>query len=230
MSCGARSSAAAGDFPSSYGAYQIPTDTANTISPKELLKAGTGVYNGLRWGDYVGIAPGPARPVRRLASEPILGHWGGIEDLGLAPPARRHDLCAGRASARPQFAEWDRPVGNPGQHRPDLAGRWFRRRRDPGQRGRGDRQREVTQQESGGFFAVTPTATNTPPSSTINFPTGESRANNLTVPLSSTGSLSAVYKAAAGKHSHLVFDVTGYFLADDTGATSTSQRPDSCPR
>src|SRR4029078_6165870 len=57
-----RSSATAGDFPSSYGAYQRPSDPATSISPKELLKAGTGVYTGERWGDYVGVAQDPMVP------------------------------------------------------------------------------------------------------------------------------------------------------------------------
>ena len=77
----------------------------------------------------------------------------------------------------------------------------------------------VTKQTAAGFVSVTVTQTNSPPSSTINFPNGETRANNVTTPLSSTGSLSAVYKAKSGKTTHLVFDVTGYFLADDSGAT-----------
>ena len=83
----------------------------------------------------------------------------------------------------------------------------------------------VTQQEAVGFVAVTPTATNSPPSSTINFPLNDNRANNLTVPLSSTGTLSATYGAATGKKTHLIFDVTGYFLADDTGATFSPLAP-----
>ncbi len=83
----------------------------------------------------------------------------------------------------------------------------------------------VTQQESGGYVAVTPTATNSPPSSTINVPLGDNRANNLTVPLSSTGTLSATYVASTGKKTHLIFDVTGYFLADDTGATFSPLAP-----
>ena len=83
----------------------------------------------------------------------------------------------------------------------------------------------VTQQETGGFVAVTPTPTNTPPSSTINFPIADNRANNLTVPLSATGSLSAVFKAGTGKKTHLVFDVTGYFLANASGATFSPVTP-----
>ena len=57
-----RSSATAGDFPSSYASYQLPTDAINTVSDKELLKAGTGVYTGERWGDYVGVAQDPIVP------------------------------------------------------------------------------------------------------------------------------------------------------------------------
>ena len=45
------------------------------------------------------------------------------------------------------------------------------------------------------------------------------------MPLSSTGTLSATYVATTGKKTHLIFDVTGYFLADDTGATFTPLAP-----
>ena len=55
-----RSSATAGHYPSSYGAYQPPTDALNSISPPELLAAGQTNYSGLRWGDYVGVAQDPA--------------------------------------------------------------------------------------------------------------------------------------------------------------------------
>ena len=39
-----------------------------------------------------------------------------------------------------------------------------------------------------------------------------------------TGSSSATYKAATGKTTDLVFDVTGYFLPDDSGATYHASR------
>jgi hypothetical protein len=58
-----------------------------------------------------------------------------------------------------------------------------------------------------------------PASSTINFEPGEIRANGLTVALSSTGSLSATYLSTAGNSTDLVFDVTGYFTPDTSGAT-----------
>ncbi len=58
-----------------------------------------------------------------------------------------------------------------------------------------------------------------PSSSTINFEKGQTTANGLTVALSSTGSLSATYISTAGNTTDLVFDVTGYFTTDTTGAT-----------
>ena len=83
----------------------------------------------------------------------------------------------------------------------------------------------VTRQTSGGFASVTPVATNTPSTSTINFPRGDNRANNVTVALGPGGKLGAVYKAGAGQTTDFVFDVTGYFLANDTGATYTPAAP-----
>ena len=54
-----RSSGTAGAYPSSYGAYHLPTDAYNSISPPELLAAGQTIYTGGRWGDYVGVAQDP---------------------------------------------------------------------------------------------------------------------------------------------------------------------------
>ena len=64
-----------------------------------------------------------------------------------------------------------------------------------------------------------PTAVAKPGTSTINFRRRQVLANNLTVALSSTGTLSATYLSTAGNTTDLVFDVTGYYTADLTGAT-----------
>jgi hypothetical protein len=69
----------------------------------------------------------------------------------------------------------------------------------------------VTGQTAAGFVFLGPTPTASPTSSTLNFPLADTRANGLTVALSPSGTLSAVYGAPAGKTTHLVFDVTGYF-------------------
>ncbi len=74
-------------------------------------------------------------------------------------------------------------------------------------------------QTAAGFLAVTPTATASPTSSTLNVPRGDIRANNFTLPLGPGGSLAAVFKAVAGSSTHVVVDITGYFTAGDGGAT-----------
>jgi hypothetical protein len=61
--------------------------------------------------------------------------------------------------------------------------------------------------------------------STINFPVGDTRANGVTVRLSATGSLWAVYKSAPGRSTHLILDVTGYYLNDLAGARFVALTP-----
>jgi PKD repeat protein len=75
----------------------------------------------------------------------------------------------------------------------------------------------VTSQSAKGYIILAPTAGSS--TSTLNFPVGDNRANGVTVALSGTGQLNAVYKAAAGQTTHLLFDVTGYFVAGTSGAS-----------
>jgi hypothetical protein len=220
-----RSSATAADFPSTYASYQLPTDPLNSVSPKELLKAGTGVYTGNRWGDYVGVAQDPLVPSAVWQADEYSGtgtEWktwvSRLQPLGTTyvpiTPVRVLDTRIGQGLSGKFSAGTARTwqvtgVGPIPANAVAVTGNVT-----------------VTQQEAAGYLAVTPTATNLPPSSTINFPIADNRANNLAVPLSATGSLSAVYRGApAAKKTHLIFDVTGYFLADDTGATFTSITP-----
>jgi spore germination protein YaaH len=75
----------------------------------------------------------------------------------------------------------------------------------------------VTQATVPGFVSL---ASSIGASSTINFKTGDSRANGVTLGLASDGSLSALYSSSTGKGSvHLIFDLTGYFVRDANGAT-----------
>ena len=72
---------------------------------------------------------------------------------------------------------------------------------------------------SGGWAAyLGPEPLNAPTTSTVNFAGGQTAGNNLTVALSATGSLSATFMGPAGATTHMVFDVTGYYTADLTGA------------
>jgi spore germination protein YaaH len=55
--------------------------------------------------------------------------------------------------------------------------------------------------------------------STINFTAGQTRANGVTVGLTSDGKLSAYYGGPANSTVHIILDVTGYFFQDPNGAT-----------
>jgi PKD repeat protein len=76
----------------------------------------------------------------------------------------------------------------------------------------------VTGQTKAGYVSLGPSVTSSPTSSTINFPTGVALANAVTVPLSGSGYLGAVYKAGAGATTDLVLDITGYYTNDTSGA------------
>jgi hypothetical protein len=84
----------------------------------------------------------------------------------------------------------------------------------------------VTQQTSGGFLSVGPVAQNNPTSSTLNFPVGDDRANAVTVALSTGGALSVTYAASTlGPTAQVIFDVTGYFVPNMSGATYIPLNP-----
>jgi hypothetical protein len=70
----------------------------------------------------------------------------------------------------------------------------------------------VVNQHSLGYLSLTPAVPNWPPStSTLNFPTGDNRANGVTVPLGSGGVLWVVFVGSSRTTTDVVFDVTGYF-------------------
>jgi len=84
----------------------------------------------------------------------------------------------------------------------------------------------VTGQTSSGYLYIGPVATNNPTSSTLNFPLGDDRANAVTVQLGAGGTLSITFVAPTnGPTAHAIFDVTGYFTADMTGAVYVPLSP-----
>ncbi len=219
-----RSSVTPGDFPSSYSAHQAMGDALKSLSAKELLKAGTAAYVGQRWGDYVGVAQDPQVPSQVWdGNQSSAGGSGWATQITpLQPqgttyvpitPVRVVDSRSG--------------IGLAGKFKTSTARTW----QVTGVGGipagavAVTGNMTITGQTGAGYVSVTPTATNVPQSSSLNFPVGDVRANNVTVPLSSSGGLSAVYKAATGKTADLVFDVTGYFVAADTGATLHPMTP-----
>ena len=84
----------------------------------------------------------------------------------------------------------------------------------------------VTAQTSSGYLYLGPVAMNDPMSSTLNFPLGDDRANGVTVALGPTGALSITFVgASAAANTHVIFDVTGYFVPDASGATYVPLTP-----
>jgi hypothetical protein len=77
----------------------------------------------------------------------------------------------------------------------------------------------ITNQTAKGWLFVGPNVTSAPVSSTVNFPTGDNRANGLTVPLSPEGTIGLWYGASGGNLINVIIDVTGYFLEGSGGAT-----------
>ena len=76
----------------------------------------------------------------------------------------------------------------------------------------------VTRQTSAGSVFLGPNPTNSPATSTLNFPIGDNRANGVTVALGAGGTLSATFVGAGSSATvDIVFDVTGYFAAGPGG-------------
>ena len=77
----------------------------------------------------------------------------------------------------------------------------------------------VTGQTQAGYVALSSTPPPAvPATSNLNFPLGDTRANGVTIKLSTSGGIWAVYKAANGNKAHLIFDVSGYYVQDLNGA------------
>jgi hypothetical protein len=70
----------------------------------------------------------------------------------------------------------------------------------------------VTQQTAGGYLFAGPSLVSDPKSSTLNFPVKDNRANAVAVALGDGGGLCITYAAPKGAGTHVVFDVTGYFM------------------
>jgi hypothetical protein len=67
---------------------------------------------------------------------------------------------------------------------------------------------------SAGVVEIGPYVSASDSVNSISFGANEIRANNITVGLNPTGGLQAVFRGAGGATCDIIFDVTGYFLAD----------------
>ena len=226
-----RSSDAAGQYPSSWSAYQSAKAANNSLSTRALLSAGTGNYPGTRWGDYVGVAQDPQVPnavwqanefsagANLWATEVSQLQTGGSSYVPITP-VRVLDT-------RPTYQ-----IGLSGVFVANVPRTWtvanFKVNNVaviPANAIAVTGNFVVVGQNAAGYAAVGPTPNPNPPTSSLNFPVADVRANNVTLPLSAAGNLSAVYKAPPGKTTHFIFDVTGYFLAGNASATYATITP-----
>jgi hypothetical protein len=86
----------------------------------------------------------------------------------------------------------------------------------------------VVGQTGAGYVSLAPSLTSglAPGTSTINFPTGDVRANGVTVALASGGKLDFMYWSGSTANTiNILFDVTGYFSTDQSGATYHTVTP-----
>ena len=210
---------------SSFDRYQLPSDIVNTFSAaQEIANSGSTHYGGTEWGHYVGVAQDPRDTNAVWQGNQYTksdGTWAtrisqlqtaGSTFVGIAP-VRLLDSRVGNGTSGPFASSVPKSV--------DIAGRGG----IPADAVAITGNLTIVGQQAAGYAALTPLPNASPTTSTINFPVGDTRANNVTSPLSNAGGVSIVYKATPGKLAHFVLDVTGYFLNDDTGATYNDLAP-----
>jgi hypothetical protein len=211
---------------SSVDRYQLPSDAVNTLStPVETADGGATHYNGVRWGDFVGVAQDPRDRNAVWQGNQYTksdGTWGtrvselqtaGSTFVPITPfrvlSSRDGIGLSGFFNSNIARSIQIAGVNNIPANAVAITGNLT-----------------VTQQSSAGFLAITPTPNNNPSTSTLNFPLGDNRANNVTSPLGTDGKASIVYRTSvAGKRAHVILDVTGYFIDSASGATYKTMTP-----
>jgi hypothetical protein len=216
----------AGQYASSYSAYQTRSAANNSLSARGLLSAGAGNYPGTRWGDYVGVAQDPQVPnavwqanqfsagADFWATEVSQLQTGGSSYVPIVP-VRVLDTRFGTG-----------PVGRVQRQRPaQLPGRG--RPRDPGPGRRRHRQCDGRRPDVGRLPLGHPDAGHQPPELHDQLPArrhpGEQRHDAPRGQWQAVGRL----QGRGRPLDQLIVDITGYFLAgsdDSTYATITPVR------
>jgi hypothetical protein len=211
---------------SSFSRYQLPSDPVNALSAAvELADGGSTQYDGSRWGDFTMPAQDPRDSNAVWQGNQFTksdGSWATkVSELQTAgatfvpiTPVRVLDTRSNLGLSGQFTANVARSLTIGG-----VAG-------IPAAAVAVTGNLTVTGQNASGFLAVTQALDNNPSTSTLNFPLGDTRANNITAPLATNRTLAIVYRAAAGKKTHAILDITGYFLNGDSGATYTTVLPD----
>jgi hypothetical protein len=219
----AQSSASVGI--SAWTRYRGPTDPATAFSaPLRLASGGETTYDGDDWGDSLGVAQDPVDREAAWVGAPYAAADGGWATwvAALQTPGATFVPIE---PVRVLDSRWG--TGLSGTFAVDQPRTWQVAGIGgiPATAIAVTGNVTVTEQTGGGWVTVSPTPSTDASPSTINFPTGDDRANNITIMLGPGGTLSAVYKPDAGRTTHLIFDVTGYFVASDAGATYSPVTP-----
>ncbi len=201
----------------SYDRYQLPADAINTLGDAVKLANGSNFhYGGDRWGDYVGVAQDPRDTNAVWQANQYTkttAVWG----------TRVSELQTAGATFVPitpvRVLSSRDGIGLSGKFTANVARTITIGHGVPTDAVAITGNLTVTEQNAAGFLAVTPIPNNSPSTSSLNFPLGDNRANNIISPLSTSGQISIVYKAVAGKTTHVILDVTGYYTNATTGST-----------
>jgi len=209
------------DYLSSWAVYQPAGATPNTVSARTLLTEASSTYGFDDWGAVFTGATDPLVPDQAwLAVEDVTGSgtwrttvWSMSTATGdtyvPVPPIRILDTRTGTGLTDPFFNSVPRTFNVAGAGGGAI----------PADAVAITGNLTVANQQSAGYVSAGPTIGPNPTTSTINFPFGDDRANNVTLPLDANGDLTAVFKGPPSKFTDLILDITGYYLADASGAT-----------
>ena len=207
---------------SSYEQYHLSADASSAWSAPHVLSTGTAAYAGTQWGGDTTVATDPQEPTAVWAGDPYANASGGwstkIHEIvvggagaGYFPLIPIRILDSRSSSLAPRGFSGALAVNTPRTFQ--VTGVTINGETVPTGAVAITGNLTVTGQTAAGYVSLTPTPTANPTSSTLNFPVGDNRANNVTIALAPNGSLAVIYKAASGTHTHVLLDVTGYFFA-----------------
>ncbi len=215
---------------STLGSLQSAWDAPNAIRTPVTLAVGSGTFSGGHWGESVHLAQDPLSGTDVWQAAAYTNGGGGwatsVSRLQLpAPPSVTgstfHPLTPARLLDTREANGLSGAFGAFTPRTFQVTGRGG----VPANASAVTGILTVTGQTSGGWVLLGPVETTSATSSTINFPVGDDRANGVTVALSGSGTLSAVFGAAPGSTVELLFDVTGYFVPNTSGATYVALTP-----
>jgi hypothetical protein len=209
------------EMPSSYVARQAPADPAGSLSAFARLMAGTSWWNVGWWVRSIGMATDPQVADSAWASNLAATQTNDYSYRTAQLTTATGDTYIPITPLRVVDSRTG-PVGafyNGVPKAFDVAGMGT----IPANAVAITGNLTVVNPQTGGYVSVGPTVSANPTTSTINFAQYQERANNVTLPLNADGGLMAVFKGGGGadRFTDMILDISGYFLADDNGATYT---------